>query len=305
MLTCSLRPPRVRPGDQLAIVAPSGPVGKVPLEEGIQRLSERYRLALMPELLGPEHGFLSAPDDRRLAGLLTALAEEAHAGIILGRGGYGLLRIVDRLRPGWLAAHPKPIIGFSDGTVLLAAAAREGVPSIHGPVVTQLGRLEEKDRAALYALLENPDPTPLLDGLEPVVPGQAQGPLLGGNLEVFSRLLGSPYLPDMRGAILFLEEVGERPYRIDRLLTHLELAGIFRAVSGVVLGDFVECEETTRRPYPKLTEVLRERLSRLAIPVALGAPVGHAARHRALPHGVRVRLDTVRGTLTALEGVVS
>jgi muramoyltetrapeptide carboxypeptidase len=303
MIHCSRRAPRLRPGDQLAVVAPSGPVEKAPLEAGLARLAERYRFALMPELSGPPQGFLSAPDDDRLAGLLAALADDACAGIILGRGGYGLLRIVSRLRPGWLADRPKPIIGFSDGTVLLAAAAREGVPAVHGPVVTQLGRLDEVDRAALYALLEDPAPGPLLDGLETVVPGQAQGPLLGGNLEVFSRLLGTPYLPDPRGAILFLEDVGERPYRVDRLLTHLELAGIFQAVAGVVLGDFLDCADP-HRPAPTVAEVLRERLSRLSIPVAMGAQVGHGARHRALPHGCQVALDAGRGTLTAREGLV-
>ena len=304
MIACSLRPPRLRPGDQLAVVAPSGPVWKAPFETGAAILSKRYRLACDPALVGAGHGFLSAPDDARLDGLLSALANDDHAGIILGRGGYGLLRIVDRLQPGWLATNPKPIIGFSDGTVLLAAAAREGVPAIHGPVVTQLGRLGEPDLTTLYALLENPEPAALFDGLEPVVPGRAQGPLLGGNLEVFSRLLGTPFLPDLRGAILFLEDVGERPYRIDRLLTHLSLAGVFAAVAGVILGDFIECEETSRTPYPSAAEVLRERLSRLAIPVALGAPVGHGGRNRPLPHGCRVELDAGRGTLTALESVV-
>ena len=304
MIACPLRPPRLHPGDQLAVIAPSGPVWKAPFDTGAAILSKRYRLAFDSSLVGTGLGFLSAPDDARLDGLLSALANDAHAGIILGRGGYGLLRIVDRLRPGWLARNPKPIVGFSDGTVLLAAAAREGVPSIHGPVVTQLGKLGEMDLAALVGLLENPDPGILLGGLETVVQGRAQGPLLGGNLEVFSRLLGTPYLPDLRGAILFLEDVGERPYRLDRLLTHLSLAGIFAAVAGVVLGDFIECEETSRTPYPSSVEVLRERLSRLSIPVALGAPVGHGGRNHALPYGCQVELDASNGTLTALEGVV-
>ncbi|HEY5284901.1 MAG TPA: LD-carboxypeptidase, partial [Polyangia bacterium] len=199
-----------------------------------------------------------------------------------------------------------PIVGFSDGTVLLALAAQAGIASVHGPVVTQLGRLPEEDRMALFSLLESAEPGPLLAGLETLRPGNASGPLLGGNLEVFSRLLGTPLLPDLDGAILFLEDVGERPYRIDRLLTHLELAGVFARVAGVVVGDLVACEEPSgsRVSSPSAIEVVRERLGRLRIPVALGARVGHGERNVALPYGVEVFLDAQAGTLVALAGAV-
>jgi muramoyltetrapeptide carboxypeptidase len=140
-----------------------------------------------------------------------------------------------------------------------------------------------------------------------LVPGRARGPLLGGNLEVFSRLLGTPFMPDLDGAILFLEDLGERPYRIDRLITHLDSAGVFSAAAAVLIGDFSGCREPepTRDASPSADEVLEERLGRLAIPVALGAPVGHGARNLALPYGVLAELDTRFGTLVALEGAVS
>jgi muramoyltetrapeptide carboxypeptidase len=178
---------------------------------------------------------------------------------------------------------------------------------VHGPVVTQLANLPADDQAALYRLLEDPAPGVVLSGLEGVVPGRARGRLVGGNLEVFSRLVGTPFLPDLAGAILFIEDLGERPYRIDRLVTHLDLAGVFGAVSGVVVGDFSAClePEPTRASSPPVGEVLADRLGRLAIPVAQGAPVGHGTRNVALPYGVTCELDTLRGTLTALEGVVS
>src|SRR5262249_6946957 len=190
---------------------------------------------------------------------------------------------------------------------LLALAARAGVASIHGPVVTQLGNLGTSDQRALFERLETPGPAPLLDGLEGLIPGRGRGPLLGGDREMFSRLIGTPYLPDVSGAILFFEDLGERPYRIDRLLAHLDLAGLFSAAAGVVVGDFSGCREpeATRADSPTADEVLVDRLGRLPIPVAVGGTFGHGARTRALPYGTLCELDTASGTLTALEGAVS
>jgi muramoyltetrapeptide carboxypeptidase len=190
---------------------------------------------------------------------------------------------------------------------LLATAARAGVVSIHGPVVTQLGNLSTEDQRALFERLETPGPAPLLSDLEEVIPGRVQGRLLGGNLEVFSRLLGTPYLPDVEGAILFFEDLGERPYRLDRLVTHLDLAGLFSAASAVVLGDFSSCHEPepTRAESPTADQVLLDRLGRLPVPVVRGGAFGHGTRNRALPYGARCELDTRSGTLTTLEGAVS
>jgi muramoyltetrapeptide carboxypeptidase len=147
----------------------------------------------------------------------------------------------------------------------------------------------------------------LFEDLEVIIPGLVQGQLVGGNLEVLSRLVGTPFLPDLDGAVLFLEDVGERPYRVDRLLTHLDLAGVFNAVSAVVVGDFTNCKEPegARFPSPTVEEVLDERLGRLPIPVVLGARFGHGDRNRALPYGTMVELDTRHGVLAAMEGAVS
>ena len=224
----------------------------------------------------------------------------------MARGGYGLLRILPFIDPAVLAGRPLPIVGFSDGTALLAAAARAGLAAIHGPVVTQLASLGGEDQRALFSCLETPGPARLLTGLEELIPGRVRGPLIGGNLEVFSRLVGTPYLPDVRGAILF-EDLGERPYRLDRLFTALDLAGLFGAASAVVTGDFSGCREpeATRADSPTAEEVIVERLGRLPIPVAVGGSFGHHARNRALPYGTMCELDTPSGTLTALEGAVS
>jgi muramoyltetrapeptide carboxypeptidase len=302
-----LRPPRLAPGDTIRLVAPSGPLPPDELEAGARLLGERYRVRYDPGTLLKSEGFLAGPDPDRLADLNAAIADPDAKAVVMARGGYGLLRILPFLDADLLRAGPKPLVGFSDGTALCAFAARAGVASVHGPVVTQLPRLPEEDRQALYGLLERPGQGLLLSELESVVPGRVQGPLLGGNLEVFSRLLGTPFLPDPTGAILFFEEIGERPYRIDRLITHLDLAGVFSVAAAVVVGELKDCQEPagSKLASPSVEAVLEERFGRLAIPVVFGAKIGHGTRNVALPYGTLAELDTRQGALVALEGAVS
>jgi muramoyltetrapeptide carboxypeptidase len=302
-----IRASRLHPGDAIRIVAPSGPVPRPEFEAGAAVLADRYRLLYDPETLFRATGFLAGPDEVRVAELHAAIADPAARAVVMARGGHGLLRLLPFLDLDLLRANPKPLVGFSDGTALLAFAARAEVAAVHGPVVTQLGRLPEEDVRGLFGLLEGPGPGLLCAELDAPVPGRVQGPLLGGNLEVFSRLVGTPFMPDVTGAILFFEDLGERPYRIDRLLTHLDLAGLFGAAAGVVVGDFSGCKERpdSGQPSPPVDEVLLERLGRLAIPVAFGAQIGHGTRNVAVPYGTLCELDTRHGTLVAIEGAVS
>jgi muramoyltetrapeptide carboxypeptidase len=301
-----IRPPRLAPGAVVRVVAPSGPVPRAGFLAGAEILGRRYQLRYDEGLFASD-GYLAGSDERRLAELTAALADPDARAVVMARGGYGLMRILPFLNPAALRARPLPIVGFSDGTALLAHAARAGVAAVHGPVVTQLANLPTHDHEALFRLLEEPAPGAVLTDLAALVPGRTRGPLLGGNLEVFSRLVGTPYLPDLAGAILFIEDLGERPYRVDRLVTFLDLAGVFGAIAGVVVGDFSSClePEPTRASSPKAAEVLVERLGRLAIPVATSGLFGHGTRNLALPYGCVCELDTFEGTLVALEGAVS
>lgn len=310
-------PPRLRPGDVVRVVAASGPVHRGRFETGVELLGDRYRLRYDEDTLFASEGFLAGDDRHRLAALNEAVADPECRAIFAARGGYGLTRILAGIELEALRARPVPIVGFSDVTALLAICARAGVASIHGPVIAQLGDLPQGDLEALVDLLEVPGPRPLLTGLEGL-PSESdrragsgevkvRGPLLGGNLEVFSRLLGTPFVPDLEGAVLFLEEVGERSYRLDRLLTHLEMAGAFNAVSAVVIGECVDCDrlEDGVAQLPTAHDILTERLERMQIPVVLGGAFGHGQRNRALPYGTQVELDPREGVLTALEGAVS
>jgi len=302
-----IRPPRLQPGDRVAVLAASGPVDREKFEAGVEELSTRYEPVFDEASVYARTGFLAGDDAHRLRALQAAIEDPTSRALFLARGGYGLTRIVSSLDPASLGEHAKPIIGYSDVTALLAVCANAGVAAVHGPMVSDLARLSDRDRASLFNLLENPEPGVILDGLEAMAGGAARGPLLGGNLEVLTRLLGTPMQPDFRGAVLFLEEVGELPYRVDRALTHLETAGVFDAVAAVVVGDFTDCDElengTTKKPTA--AEVVSERLGRLSVPVALGGAFGHGENKMSLPYGATVELDTEAGTLTALEGVVS
>ena len=197
----------------------------------------------------------------------------------------------------------QPIIGFSDITALHQWRQTQGFVSIHGPVLTQLGRLGRSTSERLFSLLESDAPAKPLQGTGAFVEGIAEGPLLGGNLSVFTRLVGTPFMPPLEGAVLLLEDVGERPYRLDRMWTHLELAGVFHKVSGIALGSFTHCEE--RDATYSSQDVLRELAVATGLPCATGFPIGHGDINEPVPLGVRVRLDATTAQLSFLESAVS
>jgi len=175
--------------------------------------------------------------------------------------------------------------------------------SIHGPVLTQLGRLGAATSERLFAMLETDTPAAPLRGTTTFVEGIAEGPVLGGNLSMFTRLLGTPYMPNLEGAILLFEDVGERPYRLDRMWTHLELAGVFQKVKGIALGSFTHCEE--RDADYSSQDVLRDLAVATGLPCAAGFPVGHGDVNEPVPLGVRVQLDATTAQLTFLEPAAS
>jgi muramoyltetrapeptide carboxypeptidase len=301
-------PPRLSPGDRVAVVAPSGPVPRERFEAGLLALGDRYRVCF-DEGLHARAGFLAGSDARRLGELTAALSDPSIRAVLCARGGHGLTRLLGSLTPALLTADPKPIVGFSDVTALHFACLVAGLRSVHGPVVAQLARLDDPTAAVadVAARLESPDPPPPWSGLRTLAGGPpVTGRALGGNLELVTRLLGTPWSPAFDGAVLFLEEVHERPYRLDRQLTHLALAGVLARVAGVVVGDLVGCDdEGGPGGAIRGDDVVAERLSGLRVPVLTGAPFGHGGRNRAFVHGGRVRLDAGRGVVEFLDGAVS
>jgi muramoyltetrapeptide carboxypeptidase len=281
-------------------VAPAGSFDRSSFEAGFKVLAQRYRAVFDPRIFETER-YLAGSDARRLAELTAALADKSIRGIFCARGGYGATRLLPQL--SFDSLSPKPLVGFSDITSLHLALHAAGWVTFHGPVVTQLGRLSSDSIDRLFQLLESLEPAPPLEGAQPLVPGRIEGPLLGGNLSVITRLIGTPYFPSLKGAVLLLEDVGERPYRLDRMWTHLRLAGVFQQVAGIALGDFTNCEEKDAG-YTS-TDVLRSLAEETQLPCAFGFPIGHGEMNAAVPLGVRVRFDATEGRLEFLESATA
>lgn len=298
------KPHPVRPGDRVAVVAPAGPFDRSALEAGVAAIGDRYRVRY-DEGIYSRQRYLAGDDSRRLAELTAALEDPEIKAVFCARGGYGAMRLLQKLGASAMSSRlpAKPLIGFSDITALHAWLQSNAMASIHGPVLTQLGRLPSATTQRLFSLLESTLPAEPLVGTEAYVGGAAEGPLLGGNLSVFTRLLGTPFMPPLDGGILLLEDVSEQPYRLDRMWTHLELAGVFRKVKGIVLGQFFGCEP--RDGGFTAAEVLRALTADTGLPCAAGFPIGHGDVNEPVPLGVRVRLDADAARLTFLEAAAS
>lgn len=289
---------RLAPGDKVAVVAPSGPFDRPSFDKGLAVLSSRYQ-PVFSERLFATHRYLAGTDADRAAELQRALSDEGIKAIFSARGGYGAMRLLPSLS---LGATRKPIVGFSDVTALHLAAQRAGWRSLHAPVLTQLGKQPPDVVQRLWDLLEGRPVAPLTAS-RTVVPGIAEGPLLGGNLSVLSRLIGTPFLPDLRGAVLLIEDVGERPYRLDRMWTHLKLAGLLDGVIGVVFGELTGCEE--KDASYSANEILDELALALGVPCAAGFLVGHGELNYPVVLGARVRLNAAAKTLELEEGLAA
>jgi muramoyltetrapeptide carboxypeptidase len=210
--------------------------------------------------------------------------------ILCARGGYGAMRILDALPWERFALHPKPLVGFSDITALHLTASARGVMTVHGPNATGLGRsITPAERASLLATLEDGESRPWTD-LEVIRSGEARGPVIGGNLALVCAMAAAGRFVVPEGAIVALEDVTERPYRVDRMLTSLLLGGHFERASAIVFGQFTQCD-----PGPDgvtIEDVLRDRTADLAVPVLARAPFGHGSPNHAFRHGA---IASIRG----------
>ena len=284
------RPQALREGDGIAVVAPSSPFDRDRFERGVRALQGMGFEPRFGEGVYARHaGYLAGPDTRRLDELLRALRDSSARAIVLARGGYGLLRIASKIPLGEIS---KPVVGYSDTTVLHELWWRAKVPSVHGPMCTQLGE-DASAVARLRSLLVGALPEPLEWKPRTVREGKAEGPLRGGNLAVLASLCGTPLQPSFRGALVLLEDLNEPPYRLDRLLTQLLMTGAFVGVKGFVIGDLTSPGED---PAGR-TEVVAERLLSLQVPLVFEGPFGHAGRNLPVLFGAHHELDAGSGRL--------
>jgi muramoyltetrapeptide carboxypeptidase len=281
-------PAKVAPGDTIAVVAPSSPFETVLGFRGLAFLRERYEV-LFDRAMFSRTGYLAGDDARRRTELEGALFDPRVKAIVAARGGYGASRFVHDIDWNRFAANPKWIVGFSDITAIHLELARAGVASLHAPHLTSLGRSDQRVRASFVSALEAPSTGRTFSGLRTLSKGTGRGSLVGGNLTLLHATAAAGRLALPRGAVLFIEDVTERPYRIDRMLTTLETGGHFASLSGIVAGEFTSCDPGPDRVT--VDEVLEERLGRLGIPVATGLPVGHGAVNEPLPLGLAAELE--------------
>ena len=297
-------PPPLPAGGKIGVVAPSGPIHPGTLEKGLGYLRGKGYRVVEGRHLRCRHGFLAGSDAQRAADLNRAMANPALDAIVFARGGYGCGRILEDLDFSPLKSRPKLFLGYSDLTVFYAALQRAtGIAGFYGPMALNFNRPGKDFREeSLWSVLERrPGWNRFRLSRRGVLrEGRAEGRLVGGCLSLLVSLLGTRFDLDTRGAILFWEEVDEEPYRIDRMLNHLRMAGKFRELRGMVVGRLERCEARGKTPGLPLREILSDHLRGTRFPVQLDFPAGHAPGKMTIPLGLPARLDTAARLLEFL-----
>lgn len=303
-----VRPPRLRGGSRVALVSPAGPVDDTAIDAALARCEQFGFEGLLAHSARARTGYLAGSDELRAADLRAAIEDPSVDAIWALRGGYGTMRILERIDPAPLRERPKAFIGFSDNTTLHRRLNDVNLVTFHGP---HAGNAFPSftERCFRHVLMEGAaGPLPsLVEAGEPaartLVDGTAEGRLAGGNLSLLGALCGTPWAPRLDGRILVVEDVGEPAYRVDRLWTQLRLAGCLDGVRGIVFGRFTARPE--REGEPPLDTLLEGLVAPLRVPVMVDAPVGHVDAQWTLPLGLPARLDAGACTLSLLEPAVT
>jgi muramoyltetrapeptide carboxypeptidase len=317
------KPKMLKPGDTLALIAPASAADSQQAidaaRQGLQAIG--FNLKPEPHILD-YWGYLGGTDQHRADDVNSAFADPTVNGIMCLQGGYGAGRILPLLDYDLIRKNPKPLLGYSDITALhLAIYARAGIVTFHGPLALSTFQGLEGDvfrrvvqtptAAGLLGIPDKPSGHPPDPGAATLIPGAAQGKLAGGNLSLVSSLVGSPYLPSFEGHIVFLEDIGEEPYRIDRMLNTLWISGAMKGVRGVMFGDFSARAE---KPFSAATDpsraftmqqVLQNFANQVNVPTYCGAWFGHIRDKYTLPLGIEAKLDADKQTLEIVEPAVT
>jgi len=316
--TSIIKPKRLKAGDTIGLVAPGSFISQKQLQaskENLQALG--FNVACAKSILAKE-GYLAGTDQQRADDLNEMFSRKDIDGIVAARGGYGCTRILPLLDYEMIRNNPKALVGYSDITALLFGIFRKtGLVCFHGPVgVSTFNKfsvdhftevlIHPHEKLALYDA-DEANKTPAYKPLA-IRSGKARGKLVGGNLSLVVSVIGTPYDVDSAGKIIFLEEVGEEPYRVDRMITQMLEAGKFEKAAGVALGVFLDCvpkpDDSGVLSSFSVEEVLSTRLSNLNVPVLYGMSFGHISNKFTLPFGIEAELDSVEQKITLLEPAV-
>ena len=283
-------------GDTIGVISTSSPVGYEELKAGVNFFKNLGFNTRIGRNVYSRSGSLSGKDNERISDLQEFFNDKSVRAIFCSRGGYGSIRLLDRIDYDLIKDNPKIFVGYSDVTALeLAFFSKTGMVSFYGPMLscefngeTDISSLDK----LLPVLLSEKENYKIHFTDEDVVnKGSASGILIGGCLSIFCSLLGGPYLPDLNGALLFLEDANEKPYRIDRLLSQVKMAGVFDKINGILFGQFSHCEPQEDNS-PTVDDVISDICSGLTIPVAKNLPFGHIKDKITLPLGINATLNT-------------
>jgi len=301
----SIKPPVLKKGDSIGIIAPAGPVAPEVIAQGTSLLQGfGLEVSYCVDII-ELNNYLAGSDERRLKEFHKLWADPGITAIIAARGGFGTSRIIEHLDYDLIGQRPKILIGFSDLTIMLNTIFQKtGLITFHGPMLCTLLR-DEAGRSEIFNQLSRPcleeikaRPLEILRG------GSAEGTLIGGNLTCFQHLTGTGCMPECKGAILFIEDINEPAYQIDRTLTHLKMIGLLDRFSGIILGQFLDSDLQLQPDY----ELIWQRVLELTadnIPVWADFPVGHGRKNQILPIGIKAVMDSNAGILRFLESCCS
>jgi muramoyltetrapeptide carboxypeptidase len=300
-----IKPRALRRGGTVGVVAPAGCIDTERLNAGIKALTDFGFGVELAEGIEDRKGYLAGDQERRAEVLTNFFTRDDIEAIFCTRGGFGSIQLIPFLDPETIRLHPKIFAGYSDVSVLLNWLHQScGFMTFHGPMVAMdLARgLAEREEDFLWGTLSGRKTTWRLEGLQTIRPGKGEGELVGGCLSMIVTTLGTPYEVETDGKVLFLEDVGEKPYRIERMLTHLKMAGKLDRIAGLVFGTFTDCRGNGDR---EVDDVIAELFRPVSYPVVSGFPAGHGEENLLLPIGAKLEVDGLRGAVSLLEAPVT
>lgn len=307
-----IKPKALKLGDTIGVIAPASPAGEEKTIEAKKVLSKMGFKVKMGESCYSTHGYLAGTDELRAKDLNNMFEDKEIDGIICLRGGYGTPKILEQLNYDMIAQNPKVFVGYSDITAIhIALNQKCNLITFHGPMVASnmISKLDEFTYDSFEKNIMNDNiigniKNPEGENIESLVGGRAEGKLIGGNLALICATIGTPYEIDTKDKVLFLEDIGEEPFRVDRMLTQLLLSGKLRDAKGIILGDWNNCEADEPEESLSLMEVFEEILKPLKKPIIYNLRSGHCTPMITLPFGVKVKLDADAREVNIEEGAV-
>jgi muramoyltetrapeptide carboxypeptidase len=311
-----IKPRRLKQGDTIGLIVPASPVSEEKIQKTISNLEGSGFKLKFGTHIRANNGHLAGTDEERLADLHAMFADKTVDAVWCIRGGYGCTRLLPNIDYKLIKANPKIFIGYSDITALHQAIHQAtGLVSFHGPVGASdftdytksnvlMTLMEGKNTQVILPCNENQQKEDLAYRVQILREGVATGKLIGGNLSLMAALIGTKYQMDFKNKLVFIEDVGERPYSIDRMLTHLLQGSNLHQAAGIALGIFEDCQPKNEQYSMSLLDTLRDRLMPLNIPLIYGLSFGHISNQFTFPIGIEVRLDVGAKTMTFLESAV-